>query len=175
LTAEDEALLSSLPGRFDAVGAEIEAARFRAALTEALAFAREVNRYLNDQAPWALMEDDKERAGTILYAALRAVDSLKTLLAPFLPFSSQALHELLGYEGYLSGPLELQEVEEDGETHVVLTGNYRSWGGSWTPSELPPGRVLPKPRPLFEKLDAEKVVEDELARLEQAAAEAAPA
>jgi methionyl-tRNA synthetase len=175
LTAEDEALLSSLPGRFDAVGAEIEAARFRAALTEALAFAREVNRYLNDQAPWALMEDDKERAGTILYAALRAVDSLKTLLAPFLPFSSQALHELLGYEGYLSGPLELQEVEEDGETHVVLTGDYRSWGGSWTPSELPPGRVLPKPRPLFEKLDAEKVVEDELARLEQAAAEAAPA
>jgi methionyl-tRNA synthetase len=175
LTAEDEALLSLLPGRFDAVGAEIEAARFRAALTEALAFAREVNRYLNDQAPWALMEDDKERAGTILYAALRAVDSLKTLLAPFLPFSSQALHELLGYEGYLSGPLELQEVEEDGETHVVLTGDYRSWVGSWTPSELPPGRVLPKPRPLFEKLDAEKVVEDELARLEQAAAEAAPA
>jgi methionyl-tRNA synthetase len=175
LTADDEALLSSLPGRFDAVGAEIEAARFRAALTEALGFARDVNRYLNDQAPWALMDEDKERAGTILYVALRAVDSLKTLLAPFLPFSSQALHELLGYEGYLNGPLEFEEIAEDGETHVVLTGDYRSWVGSWTPSELPPGRPLAEPRPLFEKLDAEKVVEDELARLEQAAAEAASA
>jgi methionyl-tRNA synthetase len=175
LTADDEALLSSLPGRFAAVGAEIEAARFRAALTEALGFAREVNRYLNDQAPWALMEDDKDRAGTILYVALRAVDSLKTLLAPFLPFSSQALHELLGYEGYLNGPTEFEEIAEDGETHVVLTGDYRSWVGSWTPGELPPGRPLAEPRPLFEKLDAEKVVEDELARLEQAAAEAASA
>ena len=36
---------------------------------------------------------------TILYVALRAIDSLKVLLTPFLPFSSQRLHELLGYDG----------------------------------------------------------------------------
>jgi methionyl-tRNA synthetase len=154
---------------FDTVGAEIEAARFRAALTEALRVAREANRYLNDAAPWTLIESDRSRAATILYVALRVVDSLKTLFTPFLPFSSQRLHELLGYEGFLAGPLEFRDVDEDGETHVVLTGDYESWVGSWAPSELPPGRKLQKPEPLFKKLDAERVVEDEVARLEQAA------
>jgi hypothetical protein len=51
-----------------------------------------------------------------------------------------------------------------------LTGNYESWVGSWEPSELPAGRRLPEPQPLFKKLDAEKVVQEELERLEQAAA-----
>jgi methionyl-tRNA synthetase len=170
LTAEDEALLDSIPARFDAIGAEIEAARFRSALATAVELARDANRYLNDAAPWTLLETDRARAGTILYTALRTVDSLKTLLAPFLPFSSQTLHELLGYEGWLAGPLEFREVdEEDGKSHTVLTGDYEDWVGSWAPSELPAGRELPEPRPLFTKLDPAKVVEDELARLERAA------
>jgi methionyl-tRNA synthetase len=175
LQPEDEALLASIPGKFDAVGAEIEAARLRAALVTAIDLARDANRYLNDSAPWKVIDTDRERAGTILYTALRTVDSLKTLLTPFLPFSSQMLHELLGYEGWLAGPLEFREVaEEGGDTHTVLTGDYEAWVGSWTPSELPPGRELREPRPLFKKLDAPKVVEEELARLEQAA-ETSPA
>jgi methionyl-tRNA synthetase len=174
LQAEDSALLDSIPGRFDAVGTEIEAARFRSALATAIELARDANRYLNEAAPWTLIDTDRERAGTILYIALRTVDSLKTLLAPFLPFSSQALHALLGYEGWLAGPLEFREVtEEGGDSHTVLTGDYESWVGSWAPSELPAGRKLPEPRPLFTKLDPTKVVEDELARLEAHAAEAA--
>jgi methionyl-tRNA synthetase len=174
LQAEDKALLDSIPGRFDAVGAEIEAARFRSALSTAIDLARDANRYLNDAAPWALIESDRERAGTILYTALRTVDSLKTLLTPFLPYSSQTLHELLGYEGWIAGPLEFREVtEEGGESHTVLTGDYAGWVGSWEPSDLPPGRKLPEPRPLFRKLDPAKVVEDELARLEQRAENAA--
>jgi methionyl-tRNA synthetase len=174
LQAEDSALLDSIPGRFDAVGTEIEAARFRSALATAIELARDANRYLNEAAPWTLIDTDRERAGTILYTALRTVDSLKTLLAPFLPFSSQALHALLGYEGWLAGPLEFREVtEEGGDSHTVLTGDYESWVGSWAPSELPAGRKLPEPRPLFTKLDPTKVVEDELARLEAHAAEAA--
>ena len=61
------------------------------------------------------MKVDKERAATVLYVALRCVDSLKTLFAPFLPFTSQTVHELLGYDGWLAGPLEFREVtEEDG-------------------------------------------------------------
>jgi methionyl-tRNA synthetase len=174
LTAGDRELLASVETAFDAVGAEIDAARFRAGLTRALRAAREANRYLNDEAPWALIESDRARAATILYVALRAVDSLKTLFTPFLPFSSQHLHEQLGYEGYLSGPLEFREIEEEGETHVVLTGDYESWVGAWEPSDLPPGRKLQEPQPLFQKLDAGKVVQEELARLEERA-EPAPA
>jgi methionyl-tRNA synthetase len=121
------------------------------------------NQYLSDQAPWSLVKTDHERAATVLYVALRAVDSLKTLFTPFLPFSSQALHELLGYEGWIAGPLDLRAVEEDdGSTHTILTGDYASWVGSWAPSELPPGQTLCEPRPLFRKLDAEAVLAAEL-------------
>jgi methionyl-tRNA synthetase len=169
LTTRDRELLGEVERAFDTVGAEIEAARFRAGLTEALRVAREANKYLNDEAPWALIESDRPRAATILFVALRAVDGLKTLFTPFVPFSSQRLHELLGYDGFLAGPLEFREVDENGETHVVLTGDYESWVGSWEPSNLPPGRKLGEPQPLFEKLDAEKVVQEELGRLEQAA------
>jgi methionyl-tRNA synthetase len=169
LAAADEELLASIPAKFAAVGAEIEAARFRSALSAAMDLARDANRYLNDAAPWALLETDRARAGTTLYTALRTVDSLKTLLTPFLPFSSQALHELLGYEGWLAGPLEFREIDEDGQRHTVLTGDYENWVGSWEPSDLPPGRPLREPKPLFKKLDAEKVVAEELARLEEAA------
>ena len=74
------------------------------------ASGRLVNQYLSEQAPWALIESDRERAARSSTSRLRAIDSLKALFTPFLPFSSQGLHELLGYEGTLAGPLELREV-----------------------------------------------------------------
>ena len=93
--------------------------------------ALDVNQYVSDQAPWALVKTDRDRAGTVLYVALRAVDSLKTIFTPFLPHTSQQLHELLGYDGWLAGPLEFREVDEDdGRTHEVLTGDYASWVGA---------------------------------------------
>jgi methionyl-tRNA synthetase len=126
------------------------------------------NQYVAEQAPWAKLEEDRERAGTILYVALRAIDSLKVLLAPFLPFSAQRLHELLGYDDVIAGPLEFESVPEEGAEHVVLTGDYGSWSGRWEPSTLAPGQTLRDPAPLFAKLDAERVVGEELARMEAA-------
>ena len=100
--------------------------------------------------------------------ALRVVDSLKVLFTPVLPFSSQKLHELLGYEGWLAGPLEFREIEEDdGEKHTILTGDYSSWAGRWEPSVLPAGQKLREPEPLFRKLDL-GIVAEELARLDPA-------
>ena len=129
--------------------------------------AGQVNQYLSEQEPWKVIKLDRERAGTVLYVALRCVDNLKIMLTPFLPFTSQRLHELLGYAGYIAGPLEFREhAEEDGSRHRVLTGDYTSWVGRWEPSALPPGQPIGQPAPLFKKLD-DAVVEQELARLEQ--------
>ncbi len=111
LTEEDRRLLEEIDSGFDTVGDAIEAARFKAALAEAMRLASLVNQYTSEQAPWALIETDRERAGTVLYVSLRAIDSLKTMFTPFLPFSSQTLHELLGYEGTIAGPLELRRSE----------------------------------------------------------------
>jgi methionyl-tRNA synthetase len=169
LTDDDRALLEAVAGGFAAVGGQIEAARFRAALAEAMRLASQANQYLSEQAPWALLESNRERAGTVLYVALRAIDSLKTLFTPFIPFSSQALHELLGHEDTIAGELEFRTVEEDDGSHEVLTGDYDAWIGEWRPSELAPGQTLREPRPLFKKLDPE-IADAELERMEKAAA-----
>ncbi|HLB04111.1 MAG TPA: hypothetical protein VJK66_03760, partial [Gaiellaceae bacterium] len=117
--------------------------------------------------PWATIKTDRDRAATVLHVALRCIDNLKTLLTPFLPFSCQALHELLGYHGNLAGPLEYRcETEDGGSAHTVLTGDYATWVGRWRPSALPAGQQLREPRPLFRKLDAERVVAEELERME---------
>jgi methionyl-tRNA synthetase len=170
LTAEDETLIREVEAGFESVGSLIEAARFRHALQEAMRLAALGNQYVSEQAPWALLDAERERAATILHVALRAVDNLKILLAPFIPFSAQRLHELLGYDGIIAGELEFRIVAEDGAEHVVLTGDYDRWSGSWEPSALPAGQPLREPKPLFAKLDADRVVEDELARMEAAAA-----
>jgi methionyl-tRNA synthetase len=171
LTNEDEALLAEIERGFETVGSLIEAARFKNALQEAMRLAALGNQYLAEQAPWALLESDRERTGTILYVVLRAIDSLKILLTPYLPFSSQRLHELLGYEGVIAEQPEFRTVaEEDGREHVVLTVERGGGEGRWEPSALPPGQTLREPEPLFAKLDPDKVVADELARMEAAAA-----
>jgi methionyl-tRNA synthetase len=170
LSDDDHALLAAVEAGFSPVGEHIEAARFKAALGEVMRLSTLANQYVSDQAPWAQVKTDKERAATILYVALRAIDSLKTLFAPFIPFSSQAVHELLGYEGEFSGQPRTSTVEEEGRTHEVLTGDYDDAVGSWAPSELQAGQRLGAPKPPFRKLDPDQVVADELARMEQAAA-----
>lgn len=172
-TERDRTLLATIAGGFQTVGDLIGATRFRAALAEAMRLASLVNQYVSDEAPWASIESDRERAGTVLHVSLRCIDDLKTLLAPFLPFSSQAVHELLGYAGTFAGPIEQRVREEEGgRPHAVLTGDYASWAGRWAPGALPPGQPLRPPRPLFRKLDPERVVADELGRMAAAAAPA---
>ncbi len=182
LEVVDKRLMETLEEGFPKVGELIEKCTFKAAISEAFHLADEVNRYLNDQAPWQLVKDDMQRAGTVLYTALRAIDNLKVLLCPFLPFSAQRLHRMLGYSGVLSGELRIETATENGDaengdaengaagkaSHLILTGTYTGTVGSWTPSQLPPGQVMEKPAALFKKLDV-SVVEDELARLEASA------
>jgi methionyl-tRNA synthetase len=169
LTTDDQVLLSEIEAGFEVVGSLIEAARFRQALQEGMRLAALGNQYVAEQAPWSKLDADRERAATILYVALRAIDSLKTLLTPFLPFSAQRLHEMLGYDDVIAGPLVFESVDEGGAEHVVLTGDYATWGGRWAPGALPAGQILREPEPLFAKLDPERVVADELARMEAAA------
>jgi methionyl-tRNA synthetase len=168
LTSSDHETLAAIEAGFGSVGALIDQARFRAALAEAMRLSSLGNQYVDREAPWAAIKTDRERAATILYVGLRIVDTLKVLFTPFLPFTSQKLHELLGYDGWLAGPLEFRDVEEEGgATHTVLTGDYGSWVGEWGPSELRPGQKLREPEPLFKKLDP-GIVEDELRRLDSA-------
>ncbi|MBI4082293.1 MAG: class I tRNA ligase family protein, partial [Candidatus Lambdaproteobacteria bacterium] len=166
LTEADRALLAAAEDAFATVGTLIEAASFKAATLEAMQIADRANRYISAQEPWRLVKEDRPRAATVLYTALRTIDCLKVLLAPVLPFSSQRLHEMLGYTGALSGTLRFDEPDEPGHgTHRVLTGEYTTQVGRWAPPVLAPGQKLAPPKPLFRKLD-DAVVEQELAALQ---------
>jgi methionyl-tRNA synthetase len=165
LDAEDRALLEKVEAGFQEVGDLLEACKFRAALNEALALAREANGYLDRKAPWFQIKEDKAAAATSVYVILRAVDSLKTLLAPILPHTAQRLHEYLGFEGQLFGTQHVVEYQEETRSHAALTYDHSGAIGTWAPSALPPGQALREPAPLFKKLD-ESVVEEEYARLE---------
>jgi methionyl-tRNA synthetase len=99
--------------------------------------------------------------------ALRCVENLKTLLSPFLPFSSQRLHEMLGGEGTLASMPELIQTQGADGSHHVLTGSYTV--GGWRASRLPAGLRLGAPRPLFRKLE-DAIIDHELQRMTQQAA-----
>jgi methionyl-tRNA synthetase len=185
----DRALLAQVEAGFETVGELYTACRFRAALNEALALAREANGYtfatlpsaplgtgsagLDRKAPWFQIKEDPEAAATTVYVILRAVDNLKTILAPILPHTAQRLHEYLGYDGQpfgfaqgrLFGTQKVVEVQEETRRHEALTYDHSGAIGTWTPSQLPPGQALRKPSPLFKKLD-ESLIDEEYARLE---------
>jgi methionyl-tRNA synthetase len=165
LDDEDRALLEKVEAGFEAVGELYNACKFRAALHAALALAREPNGYLDRKAPWFQIKEDPQAAATTVYVILRAVDNLKTLLAPILPHTAQRLHEYLGYEGQLFGTQQVVEYQEETRSHRALTYDHTGATGTWVPSALPAGQALRQPAPLFEKLD-EGVVKEEYARLE---------
>jgi methionyl-tRNA synthetase len=158
LNENDKALIKEVEDALDHVALQLGQARFQMALKYALTMAAKVNVYLGTEQPWHVIKTDRARAGTVLYVALRCVDNLKLMFTPFLPFSSQRLHRMLGYDDVIAPQPEVREFAEDGTKHLVITGDYPS-DDRWKPSELPAGRALPQPEALFKRLDP--VVEEE--------------
>jgi methionyl-tRNA synthetase len=162
----DSALLQKVEDGFDRVGELLAGCSFRAALGAVMDLAREANRYLEEKGPWFQIKEDRQAAGTTMYVALKVIDSLKILFAPFLPFSSERLHHYLGYDGQLFGDQYTESFREDGgRVHEALCYDGAKAGGAWRPSQLSSGQGLREPEPLFEALD-ESVIEEERARLE---------
>ena len=164
LTTRDKVLLAEVEKGFETVGKEIEAVHLRAGLMEAMRLAGEVNKYLDQVAPWHAIKEGKDKAARSIYVAMRAIDSLKVLFAPYLPFSSQKLHAYLGYSDYMFGEQETQIIKDELGEHSVLRYNPENAKGEWKPSQLNAGCKFHKPAPLFKKLDV-KIVEEERARL----------
>ena len=149
----DRALLDQIEPAFSQVTQAIEAVRLKQALNEAMALAHEANRYLNLKEPWKQIKSDPAAAATSIFVALRVIDSLKTLFAPFLPFTCQRLHNDLGYNGDLFGRLYTEELNETERRHLALRYDGAGATGRWAPSQLSPGQSLRSPSALFLKLE----------------------
>jgi methionyl-tRNA synthetase len=128
----DKALVSSVQRAIEETGRHIGACNFRLGLESAMAAAREANRYVEENAPWKLLKDDRDRCATVLHTALTAISGIKTALYPYLPFTCETLHGFLGCEGTVEG-------------------------AGWRLQELTPGQRLGEVEPLFRKLDPEIV------------------
>jgi len=164
LTDADHALLETSRKSFGPVGDFLSNSRFKFAITEAMRTVAEANKYFSEQAPWKLRESDPDRMRTVLHVTLQVVDDAKTLLTPFLPRSSQAVHEMLGGSGEWSGSPRLETVDEDGApSYPVITGSYDA-SFRWSSRPIAVGTPLSVPTPLFSKLDS-SVVDEEIARL----------
>jgi methionyl-tRNA synthetase len=138
---ESISLLSKAEATLQAVDSLLYGCHFREAMREAMSLAQEANRYLDTKAPWKAIKEDRGSAAAALSTALGVICCLKTVLYPFLPYSSGKLHRMLGFDG---------SVEESG----------------WNISVLQAGQKLLPPEPLFTKLD-DVVIEEENNRLEQ--------
>jgi methionyl-tRNA synthetase len=124
----DKEILAELERGFEAVGKHIAQCHFKDGLNAAMIVARAANRYLDEQAPWKQIKVDREAAGTTIYVIMQVISGLRILFCPYLPFSSQKLNEYLGIEGDVSQQ-------------------------AWQSQEIPAGITLPKPGPLFPKLE----------------------
>ncbi|WP_017607041.1 methionine--tRNA ligase [Nocardiopsis xinjiangensis] len=170
LTEEDEQVMAASRAAFDTVGARLENSQFKAALQEAMRTVAEANKYISEQAPWALKKTDPERMATVLHVALQLVKDANTLLTPFLPESANKVHAMLGGQGQWSGMPYLatghDTIGGSGEPvdYTVITGDYAEDLARWTSVPITPGTPLERPQPLFAKLD-QSVVDEELARL----------
>jgi len=128
LDEQSQELLAHAEVALEETGSQIAACRFRAGLTAAMGLAQEVNRYLDDKAPWKTFSEDREATATALHTALSVINTLKVSLYPYLPFTCQRLHGYLGYDGEIAD-------------------------GGWRGEHLPAGQALREPSALFKKLD----------------------
>jgi methionyl-tRNA synthetase len=166
LRPEDQQILAEVEAGFHTVGNHLEAVHLRAALGEALRLAGEANKYLDYVAPWFSIKTNRLAAATSIYTGLRVIDSLKTLFAPFLPFTSERLHRYLGYQQPLFGEQYTESQTDKLGEHRILRYRPIKDESQWQPSRLAPGQSLVEPAPLFRKLDP-SVAEEERKRLGQ--------
>jgi methionyl-tRNA synthetase len=167
----DEAVLAAVRAGFDTVGDLIGRHRQRAAVAEAMRVVGEVNKYLTATEPYKMKDDDqRERLATVLHVAAQCVLDCNTLLAPFLPHSSNKVWAVLGGEGeFMPMPRTeyVDELEPDEGAgllgYPIITGDY-SGTPPWRSVPVQVGAKVDKPTPVFTKLDP-SVVDEERARL----------
>ncbi len=153
LQPDDTALLDEIRAGFETVGALYEGVKLKSALLEARRLSQRVNQYLNDHAPWKSISTEPAAAARAVYVALQAIDWLSLIWAPILPFSSEQVNQMLGYDEPLFGRQYTETVQDARGSHLVLRYDHTPAAGRWEPRTLQPGKQLREPAALFVKLD----------------------
>ena len=108
----------------EVVKEKIEGMRLNEAIEEIMQYIRSVNKYMENNAPWKLVKDDKDAAGRVLYTAGEALRIGAVLLSPVMPNRTAILLDVLNAKG-----------------------TSLNWGG------LTPGNELQNHEPLFPRMN----------------------
>ena len=89
LNINDLRLIDDSKEIFSKIGSLIENVELKSALQSSMSFISSINAYLNENEPWKILKNDKERSGTVLSVALSAISTSATLLTPYMPSTSK--------------------------------------------------------------------------------------
>ena len=124
---EEEELRSSISSAANSIEKKLRSFQLKSACGEAMDAARQCNRFFDKASPWETAKSDPDRCAASINTCVQAVDWLRLLFAPFLPFTSEKIGLMLGRDS--------NDWSEIGR------------------SSLEEGAPLGSPEILFEKLD----------------------
>ena len=134
--------LKSCLSQVDRAEAAYRDFRLHDALEAALAISNRGNLYMEEVAPWTAFKKgsgaEKDAAAAALVAVLEAVRIVAVMMSPVTPGLSSRIYAGLG--------MSPEQIER------LRWGDAR-WG------ELPEGQTMPKPNPVFARIDADPVTE----------------
>ena len=148
----DESLISLVTGLRARYEEQMEKFQFQNALEEVFKVIQRANKYIDENAPWALAKDmdaNGTRLATVLYNLLETVRVCTVLLTPFMPESC----------GKIFGQTGADEAA-------------RTWDSAAQWGVLPAGVEVHKGENLFPRIDMAKELE-ELDRIQEEAKKAA--
>ena len=132
-------MASTLRDRYEA---EMERFQFQNALEQVFKTIQRANKYIDENAPWALAKDpaNRVRLATVMYHLLETIRICATLLTPFMPESAEKIFDQIG-----------------------ACQGCRTWEKANVWGSLRPDATVHKGEALFPRIDAEKA----LAELEE--------
>ncbi len=126
LTAADDKLIGAAQAVLGQLRTHLDAQAFNKALEAIWVVIADANRYVDDQAPWALRRTDPARMATVLYVLAETVRHLAVVVQPFMPDSAARMLDQL-----------------------AVPAENRSFAALGAAGALTPGTDLPKPEGIF--------------------------
>ena len=127
-------MASTLRDRYEA---EMERFQFQNALAQVFKTIQRANKYIDENAPWALAKDpaNRVRLATVMYHLLETIRICATLLTPFMPESAEKIFDQIG-----------------------ACQGCRTWEKANVWGSLRPDATVHKGEALFPRIDAEKAL-----------------
>jgi methionyl-tRNA synthetase len=115
LTKKESDLLMISPDLLQKIMDNLEIHNY---VREVVAYSSKINKYVNDEEPWAKIKNLDNRVGTILYLALNALKNIFVILHPIMPTKSE---KFLSCIGILKENISIDIISKNLESNTELT------------------------------------------------------